>query len=472
VTFAPGAGSVSASPVVTGGNGQATATWTLGTTGGTQTLTVSSGTLHGSPVTFTANASPGSAAQLTVTTQPSSSARSGVAFAQQPAVQLRDANGNAVSQQGVVVTAAIASGGGTLGGTLTASTNSAGVATFTDLSIAGTVGARTLSFSASGLAGVTSTTVTVTAGVASQLALTTQPSASVRSGLVFAQQPVLQVRDASGNPVDTTGIVVTAALASGNPTLGGTLTATVTSGVATFTNLMITGTTGARTLSFTGGTLSPVTSTTVTVTAGVADTLRAVSSLAVAGTAGQVASPAPVVMVVDASGNPVSGTSVTFTPDAGSVSPPSPVLTGANGQATVTWTLGTTAGSQTLTVSSGTLHGSPVTFTATASAGLAAKYIVTVSSANPAPGANVTVTAQLADASDNPVGTLGLVITWSSTGAGGSFSSPTSTTDAGGAATVTFTVSTTPTTVHTVTATDGGGLTGTSGNITVAGPTE
>jgi Ca2+-transporting ATPase len=44
------------------------------------------------------------------------------------------------------VTAAIASGGGTLGGSATAATNASGIATFTNLSINGTAGARTLTF--------------------------------------------------------------------------------------------------------------------------------------------------------------------------------------------------------------------------------------------------------------------------------------------------------------------------------------
>src|SRR5437868_2286587 len=88
---------------------------------------------------------------MSLTTQPSSTAQSGVAFAQQPVVHLRDASGNAVSQAQVTVTAAIATGGGTLGGTLSAATNGSGVASFTNLAITGATGDRTLSFSATGL---------------------------------------------------------------------------------------------------------------------------------------------------------------------------------------------------------------------------------------------------------------------------------------------------------------------------------
>jgi len=96
---------------------------------------------------------------------------------------------------------------------------------------------------------------------------------------------------------------------------------------------------------------------------------------------------------------------------------------------------------------------------------IASKFLVTSSNYAPVPGSAVTITAQLADSLNNAVPAAGIVVTWSSTN-GGSFSSATSTTNASGIATVTFTVSTTTAVVHTVTAT-GGGFTGTSPNITV-----
>src|SRR5215831_946805 len=82
--------------------------------------------------------------RLSMMMQPSPSAQSGARFAQQPLIQLRDASDLPVNESGVVVTASIASGGGTLGGTLTATTDASGVAGFKDLSIAGAGGGRTL----------------------------------------------------------------------------------------------------------------------------------------------------------------------------------------------------------------------------------------------------------------------------------------------------------------------------------------
>src|SRR5438128_7737440 len=100
-------------------------------------------------------------------------------------------------------------------------------------------------------------------------------------------------------------------------------------------------------------------------------TRRLTRQSAPAGTA--VSSP-PSVLVKDANGNPVAGVAVTFavTPGNGTITGASQT-TNASGVATVgSWTLSPTAGQNTLTASSGTLSGSPVTFTATGTAGAAA----------------------------------------------------------------------------------------------------
>lgn len=105
---------------------------------------------------------PGPASQLAITVQPSSLAVRNLAFAQQPVIQLLDAAGNAVSQSGVQVTAALASGPGnaSLGGTRTVSTNSSGAASFTNLSI-NRSGTFTLRFTASTLQSVTSGSIVI-----------------------------------------------------------------------------------------------------------------------------------------------------------------------------------------------------------------------------------------------------------------------------------------------------------------------
>jgi galactose oxidase len=103
----------------------------------------------------------GPATRVSLNRQPPSSALDQEVWApgSQPTVAVKDAAGVGVS--GAVVTAAIASGTGTLQGKLTATTNSNGTAVFSDLGIAGT-GSHTLSFTTGSL-GATSSTVSVRA---------------------------------------------------------------------------------------------------------------------------------------------------------------------------------------------------------------------------------------------------------------------------------------------------------------------
>ncbi|HEV8217277.1 MAG TPA: hypothetical protein VGP95_15620, partial [Gemmatimonadaceae bacterium] len=103
---------------------------------------------------------PGPAFQLGLRTQPIGGTIGG-ALTAQPVVEIRDAAGNLVSSASATVTAALASGGGTLSGTLAVSTTG-GVATFTDLGVAGIAGARTMTFTAQGLVGATSNQFTMT----------------------------------------------------------------------------------------------------------------------------------------------------------------------------------------------------------------------------------------------------------------------------------------------------------------------
>jgi hypothetical protein len=266
VTFAvaSGGGSLGGSgSVSTNTSGVATSpTWTLGTAAGTNTLTATAAGLAGSPVTFTATATPASASRLVITTQPSSSAQSGAAFAQQPVIQLRDEFGNDVAQAGVNVTAAIASGGGSLGGNTTVATNASGMATFTNLSITGTVGARTLSFTSGSLTAATSQAIDITAGAATTLTLQDGDGQTAPAGAAVPVPPSVRVTDAAGNPV--AGVSVTFAVASGGGSLAGSGTvATDGGGIATAPTWTLGPAAGTNTLTATssGLTGSPVTFT-------------------------------------------------------------------------------------------------------------------------------------------------------------------------------------------------------------------
>ncbi len=410
----------------------------------------------------------GAATQLTVTTQPSAAAQSGVAFAQQPLLQLRDGAGNPVSQAGVTVTAAIATGGGTLGGTATAATSPAGVATFTNLSISGPAGGYTLSFGATGLTPAVSGTITLGAGSAGRLVITTEPSTSVQNDVAFPQQPVVQLQDAAGNPVATSGTVVTAAIASGGGTLGGTPTATTNAaGAAVFTDLKITGTVGGRTLSFTSGSLAGATSSTVTVVPGAATQIAANAGNHESAPAGTAVATPPTVVVRDVSNNPVAGVAVTFAVPGtsnGSLTSPSQITNGGGIARVGGWTLSTTPKPDTMTAVSTGLTGSPVTFVDTAKVGAPAQ--ITKFSGDVVGPVNTTTVHDvlLTDATNNPV--PGVTVTWVARG-GGSVSPTTSSTDAGGHAQATRTLGLTPgSETTTAKATLTGGLDSVTFNIT------
>ena len=155
-----GGGSVSSSVVKTGSDGRASVQRILGPTVGQQTTTATRNGLQGSPLTFTSTANPGGGAGILITTNPPVSALSGEVFdpSVQPVVQVRDDNGPAV---GVTVTVSAVSGGGTLEGTTSATTDAAGNAAFGDLGIRGT-GSHVLQFTA-GAASVSSSPVEVNA---------------------------------------------------------------------------------------------------------------------------------------------------------------------------------------------------------------------------------------------------------------------------------------------------------------------
>lgn len=164
---APGS-TVTPGAAMTGADGAAATRWILGGTAGTQQVVarVVSGTgTEPLEVRITASAAvpPANADRLSLREQPSGSARVGVSLDRQPVVQLRDGEGNAVGRAGVRVTAAVASGTGTLLGATTQPSDESGRAEFTDLRISGGTGAHVLIFAAEAYTSVTSEPIDVTA---------------------------------------------------------------------------------------------------------------------------------------------------------------------------------------------------------------------------------------------------------------------------------------------------------------------
>ena len=317
-------GSVSPSTVITNESGVAqVASWTLGRSAGVQYSLAARIQSGGSdPVAFSATAQAGAAGKLEIAVQPSPSTQSGAPFSRQPVIQVADEQGNPAPQAGLAITATLLSGpAGTLQNA-SATTNSSGLATFSDLSLTGLVGDYKLSFSAPTLTGVASDPISVAAGPPSRLALTVALSPAARSRVPFGPQPSIQLQDASGNPVAPAGVEVQASVASGDGTLvGQTSVLTNGQGRADYTDLAIAGGPGAHTLRFAStspasevvsGTItlpsvaavSVVTNLPSSIVAGT--TLAAPVSWTLTDAANLVVADAPVVISINGSGLPVS----------------------------------------------------------------------------------------------------------------------------------------------------------------------
>jgi hypothetical protein len=188
------------------------------------------------------NVTPGAVSVLVVTAQPTSTV-AGQTIAPAIVVTAQDNMGNTATGFTSVVTLAITPGSGspgaTLAGTATA-TASAGVATFSSLSIAKAGTAYALTASASGVPDVTTGAFDIAIGLTAKLVYVVGPS-STFAGAPIAPAVQVVAQDAAGNTdVGYTGNVTVALGANpGGATLTGTTTVAAVSGVATFGNLSL-----------------------------------------------------------------------------------------------------------------------------------------------------------------------------------------------------------------------------------------
>jgi adhesin/invasin len=187
-------------------------------------------------------------------------------------------------------------------------------------------------------------------------------------GTAVATPPSVLVTDTYGNPVQ--GVTVAFTVASGGGSLTGAAPTTNASGVATVGSWTLGDTPGDNSLtaSVSGLSGSPVTFTATGTVGAAADMVDADppdddDQTATVGTA--VATP-PSVLVTDTYGNPVAGVAVSFTPSGpsgpGAVGDPETTTDSSGIASCGSWTLDTSAGTNTLTAACGSLQ---VTFTAT-----------------------------------------------------------------------------------------------------------
>jgi hypothetical protein len=371
--------------VATDSNGRAQTFLRLGNKVGQYTVTATSGSLTGSPVTFTATATVGAPARLVAVSGSGQTAPVSTVVLQPLVVQVTDSQQNPIS--GVTVNFGIASApanavGQTLDGSVK-TTDSQGLA-----SVVLTLGDRTGDYrveataaTISGAGAAFTVTGTSTGSLARTLVLSSgnDQRGVVRS--ILSQPIVVRTLDANNNPV--TGVSVEFAIDTipSGATGASLSTTSTTSDLLGYASTLLTlgDATGVYTVRATSSGLS-----------GSPISLRAVASLVSgayrlaygsgdaqsSGVLTQLSSPL-VATVFNADGNPVSGQVVSFAID--SLPPGSTgqslgttlATTDAQGRATTTMTLGNRIGIYRVSASVAGLGGSPVSYRLTSTVGLA-----------------------------------------------------------------------------------------------------
>ncbi len=268
--------------------------------------------------------SPGVASQLAFA-QPPNNALVGNEITPAIVVDVEDSDGNVVTTDNSSVTLAIASGPGSLSGTLVVSAIG-GVATFSDV-VLNTPGDYTINAIDGTLAKVTSNGIAI---AEPQLVFVQQPTEALAGNAIV---PAIKaaIEDSSGNVVITEDSVVTLGVFTGpgGAILSGTLTATAQNGIATFSGISL-NTAGTYTLAVRDGSYIGAQSAGFAIVEPKLVFTRQPTNI----TAGGVITPAIKVSVEDASGNVVTSDDSTVT-----------ILVGSGP--------GTLSGSLTVTVSGG-----------------------------------------------------------------------------------------------------------------------
>jgi len=285
----------------------------------------------------------------------------------------------------------------------------------------------------------------VAAGAPTQIAVSAGSGQTATVNTSVPVVPTVIVRDALNNPVPN--VTVSFAVTAGGGSVTAASAVTGSDGVASSGGWKLGTAAGTNTLtaSFAGGGGPVSTTINATGTPGPATTLAATAGDGQSVSVGTAVATLPQVRATDTFGNGVSGVAITFAVASGGGSATgTSQVTDAAGLATVGgWTLGTTAGTNTLTATatSATLNGSPVTFTATGVPGSPASIVKQGGDAQSGVVGTTLPTQYsvlVTDASSNPI--PGLTVGWAVAG-GGSITAS-STTNASGIAVATRTLGT------------------------------
>lgn len=417
-TVTGGNGSVNGGVVLTDGSGAASVGgWTLGTTAGPNVLTAE--VAGAAPVEFTATGLVGPADGLELIEGDNQSAVAGFAVPVPPAVRVVDEYGNGV--EGVEVTFAVASGGGSVTGE--AQTSGAdGSAAAEAWTLGTTAGINTLDASVEELGAMVTFTATALSGAAEELVLMAGDAQVDTAAATLPVAYAVQVLDINDNGVPN--VPVSWQITSGDDGSAPSTSITDGSGVATAVRVLGTGA-GTQTVRAEVGGIPPV-DFTATATAATPAVLVAVTTTSQSATVNTNVSSPPEVAVQDMFGNPIGGHQVTFavTLGGGSTSPTTPVVTAADGTVGVSfWKVGTNAGffsdRLTATADGVGLSGNPRTFFATATAGSPSSISIYSGNGQTAVTGNYVSsfpTVIVRDQYSNPVPSVG--ITFNASGSG------------------------------------------------------
>jgi hypothetical protein len=337
---------------------------------GSTTVTVS----HGSVSAPVAVAVSQVVTQVTKTAGDQQSGQVATQLATAVEVELRDAGGNPVPG-GVVPNATVqftaANGGSVTDLMVTANASGRASTTWTLGTGAGT---QQVTVSLVGGAATTQFSATATAGAAVGLTKVSGDNQNGTTDQPLIDSIVVQVVDQFGNPTDgpQTDFTVTLGGGSASP-----VSVDLSSGRAA-TRWTLGSTVGPQTMEASG--IGSAVTFSATGVAIIPTTLVKVEGDVQTGLVSAPVNIRPAVRVADQLGNGIAGQQVTFTVTGGGGSAPgSPATTDASGVARPTdWTLGSSAGANTLEATSGAL--TPVTFTATgATAGfnITLRYLTT-----------------------------------------------------------------------------------------------
>jgi len=302
--------------------------------------------------------------RLVLSVEPPSSASSGVVLTPAPGIQVVDADGAPIGVNGILVTASLASGSGSVVGTVGVRTDQGGRAVFTDLILSGPVGSRTLRFSAPGLSAVVSRSIEVGSGPVSTAVISAGNSQTTAAGTPVPVAPAVRVTDGADNPVP--GIRVSFAVTAGGGSVTGAQPLTNAQGIATVGQWTMGTAIGQNALSATiDGIATPLTFQ-ATATVGPVAHIELVEGDGQTATIGAAVAIPPAVKVSDAFGNIITGLSVNFSiaSGGGTVTGGAPI-SDVNGIARLgSWRLGLVPGANTLSASRD--NATPLLFTATA----------------------------------------------------------------------------------------------------------